>query len=374
MHQQPRKNHWYIIISLFTLLLYSLLWGGIPTDVAQANSDGQPQATRALYLPLVVGGSTGSESAPTATPTATATGLPTATPTTAPTATPTATTQPQTLPVQLVATWFSGNAPLNDFYNPQTGEWRDVNGLGQMYLFAANGEYTYTGFLRLQNGACRSEVSTFTQGVAAVNGNALTLTPSLVKTRSVMICGSTSETITDGPYDPIIQPWRFTDGEDGHEQLTIGTASEATTFYKAGMVNSLVGSWLNNGLAPAGFYEPSTGQFDLNSAEGMWFDFSTAATYRFGEHSHGSADGQGCFYEWWIYQQGTIEVVGGRLTVTPESGVRRWFNSCQPEQVTQESWLDDARDYTWFYRDRATEVKLVIIPLSPFVEFIFQRP
>ena len=39
-----------------------------------------------------------------------------------------------------------------------------------------------------------------------------------------------------------------------------------------------------------------------------------------------------------------------------------------------DAWLDDARDYTWFYRDRNADIRLVIIPLSPFVEFIFHRP
>ncbi|MCB0126037.1 MAG: hypothetical protein KDE58_27460, partial [Caldilineaceae bacterium] len=65
---------------------------------------------------------------------------------------------------------------------------------------------------------------------------------------------------------------------------------------------------------------------------------------------------------------------GGRLSMTPQSGMLRQQNSCPPYDAAQNAWLDDARDYTWFYRDRTTEIKLVIIPLSPFVEFIFHRP
>jgi hypothetical protein len=273
-----------------------------------------------------------------------------------------------------VATWYNGNAPLNDFYDPQTGEWRAVNGLGQMVEFAANGIYTYTGFLRLQVGACRSEVATFKGGTATIAGNALTMTPTHVKTRSVMICGSTEETITDGPYDPIIQPWGIAETDGGQEQLTIGTASEAVTYYKAGMVASLAGLWQSATLGPAGFYDPTTEQFDLESPEGMWFDFGVDGRYRYGERNHGQEDEQGCMNQWWIYQEGTFALVGGRITITPQTGMLHQQNSCPPFEPTQGPWLDDARDYTWFYRDRTTDVKLVIIPLARFIEFIFYRP
>ncbi|MCB1512635.1 MAG: hypothetical protein KDJ36_17205 [Hyphomicrobiaceae bacterium] len=351
-------------MGLLTLLLL-FIFGTVQSWAAPAAVE-QPEATSAVYLPIVNGVQANqATSTPTATPTV-------AVPTATPTVMPTPTIQPSNrLPDELAATWYSGNAPLNDFYNPQTGEWRDVNGLGQMYVFSDDGSYTYTGFLRLQIGACRSEVSTFKQGTAVADNSALRLTPILVKTRSITICGSREESFTDGPYDQIIQPWIVDEGEDGHEVLTVGTAAEATTYYKAGMVKSLVGVWHSGALTPTGFYEPTTNQFELESAEGMWFDFMGNSTYRFGEHSHSQADAEGCFMEWWVYQEGTIDVVGGRITVTPAQGTRRLLNSCQPDQPNQEPWLDDARDYTWFYRDRSTAVKLVIIPLSVFVEFIF---
>jgi hypothetical protein len=56
--------------------------------------------------------------------------------------------------------------PPTDFSNPATGQCRDTNGLGQMYMFGADGGYTYAGFLRLQNGQCRTEVSAYQQGQA----------------------------------------------------------------------------------------------------------------------------------------------------------------------------------------------------------------
>ena len=368
------KQHNYLTSGLLGVILTLALVGVSEWRSVYAVDAGESDTTNAIYLPIVTVGK--AEAQPIATPTftATPTTASTATPTTTPTVKPTVTTIPSTLPHQLVATWYSGNAPLNDFYNPQTGEWRDVNGLGQMIVFANDGAYTYTGFLRLQVGACRSEVSTYKQGTAAVSGNALTLTPTLVKTRSLMICGNTQETITDGPYDPIIQPWTFVDGDDGHEQLTIGTASEATTYYKAGMVQSLAGVWQSDDLGPIGFYSPATTTFDLESSEGMWFDFGLDGRYRYGERNHGTADDEGCFNQWWIYQEGTYTVVGGRLSMTPQTGMLRQQNSCPPYEAVQNPWLDDARDYTWFYRDRNADIKLVIIPLSPFIEFVFERP
>ena len=106
----------------------------------------------------------------------------------------------------------------------------------------------------------------------------------------------------------------------------------------------------------------------------MWFDFGADGSYRYGEHNHGDGGAQGCVNQWWIYQAGTFHMVGGRITITPASGVVRQQNSCTPTQPTQAPWLDEVRDYTWLYRDRTTAIKLVLIPLSPFVEFIFTRP
>lgn len=369
MYQRECIYPTIVTIALCCVTSLLCLWFGTGTAAAQDD------VINAVYLPLVAGKPTGDSAQSTVTPTATAvaTATPTATATVSPTPTPTATRQPQTLPAAIVATWYNGNAPLNDFYNPDTGEWRDANGLGQMVEFAANGVYTYTGFLRLQVGACRSEVSTFKGGTATIADNALTMTPSHVKTRSVMICGSTQESITDGPYDPIIQPWGIAETDGGQEQLTIGTASEAVTYYKAGMVASLAGLWQSAALGPD-FYDPATEAFDLESAEGMWFDFGLDGHYRYGERNHGQEDDQGCVNQWWIYQEGIFAVVGGRLSMTPQSGMLRQQNSCPPFEPMQGPWLDEARDYTWFYRDRTTEVKLVIIPLSRFIEFIFQRP
>jgi len=374
--QKHAIYQWKNVVVCLGLALLCGVCSDVKNLAAQAPIAAQSDTTNAIYLPVVVGQAISSGNQPNNTPTATST--PTATDMPAATATPTAmvtpvataapTAQPNTLPAEIVGVWYSGNAPLNDFYNPQTGEWRDANGLGQMYVFAATGAYTYTGFLRFQTGACRSDVSTFKQGVAQTNGATIVLDPEHVKTRTVIVCGSTSESITEGPFDPVSLAWSVNEDSGGREQLTIGTDP---AYYKAGMANSLVGVWHSDELTSTGFYDPASNQFDLASPLGMWFAFGADATYRFGEHSQGETDAQGCVVEWWIYQTGSISVVGGRISVTPQSGELRLHNSCNPDAPTQNPWLDEARDYTWLYRDRTSAIKLVLIPLARFVEFIF---
>lgn len=370
------QHHIYQVIGLCGLTLLCGLWLGAKNLAAQASVAAPANGPHAIYLPVVAGRATtdgenqgGTPTADPPTPTATtpaATASPTATATGVATATPTP--PPNSLPAEMVGTWYSGNAPLNDFYNPQTGEWRDANGLGQMYVFAATGAYTYTGFLRIQTGACRNEVSTFKQGSARTDGATLILAPKQVKTRTVTVCGNTTDSITEGPYDAISQAWRVGEDSGGREQLSI---DEDTSYYKAGMANSLVGVWHSDELLSNGFYNPATNQFALESPLGMWFEFGADATYRFGERNHGEADGQGCILDWWIYHEGSISVVGSRLTVTPQAGVLRLRNSCNPDAATQNPWVDDVRDYTWLYRDRTSAIKLVLIPLARYVEFIF---
>ena len=125
------------------------------------------------------------------------------------------------LPTEMVATWSSGIAPLQDFYNPITGEWRKASGLGQMYHFGSNGHYVYAAYLRLQTGLCISEVSTYREGKAKATSDKITLTPTLAKTRTVIQCGSNSETVTDGPFDPVTMSYDVMANAQGQHQLTL---------------------------------------------------------------------------------------------------------------------------------------------------------
>ncbi|MCX6050050.1 MAG: hypothetical protein NT075_33545 [Chloroflexi bacterium] len=377
------NRQWLIGKLLACFVLLSLIISDLYTNItfAQGALTQTTTTNSLLFLPMITNGN-GGDKPPSAPPTATTrpdSATPTATATTAPdlpTPTPTATATPiipaRNLPAALVGTWFNGNAPLNDFYNPQTGEWRDVSGLGQMYVFAADGAYTYTGFLRIQTGTCRSEVSTFKQGVAESDGATLVLHPTHTRTRTVIICPTAQESITEGSQAPVNVGWTIGDDGLGREQLSITEGESVTHYAKRGMATALVGTWDSDELTSADFYDPATDTFNLASPLGMWFKFAADGTYTYGEHSHGTPDAQGCVVTWWVYQAGTMTVSGSNLTPKPATGALRLENSCNPDQPSQEAWLDAERTYVWLFRDQATAPKLVLIPLERYVEFIFK--
>jgi hypothetical protein len=136
------------------------------------------------------------------------------------------------LPSKLAGTWYSGVAPLRDFYNPLTGEWRKANGLGQMYHFESNGRFVYAAFLRLQTGLCITEVSTYRVGKAKATSDTITMTPTLAKTRTVIQCGSNSETVTDGPFDPVPMNYEVTANAQGQHQLILTDKGTSMTLLR----------------------------------------------------------------------------------------------------------------------------------------------
>lgn len=302
--------------------------------------------------------------APPATPLPTSMPQPTSTPNPPP---PPAGPQ---LPAELLTTWYTGALPLTDFYDPQTGTWRAQNGLGETYTFAANGDYTYAGFLRLQNGQCLTEVSSYRAGKARAEGRELTLMPDIVKTRTVVRCGSNSDTTTDGPFDATTITYAVTDKTNGHIELVLTDGNNSTAFYRHGMVASLVGAWQRGGVVSSGFYDAATKQFAPQEAEGGWYRFHADGSYSFGEFGYG-VDDQGCALTAWIYQEGMLEIAGGRLTTTPVTGALRVDNACNPGAPVVQPYVEDARAYTWLFRDRESDPKLVLIPLEMFQEFIF---
>jgi hypothetical protein len=281
--------------------------------------------------------------------------------------------QPGTLPANLVGTWYSGNAPLIDFYDPTTGSWRDVSGLGQSYTFAADGSYTYAGFLRIQNGLCRTEVSTYRSGSAAVEDAALVVTAKIAKTRTVVVCGSTTDTTTEGPFTPVTLGWQVKDDELGRPKLVVQEGSQTSEYYKHGMVEALVGGWSLNGVASAGFYDAATGKWATPAQDGAWFRFTADGRYSFGEYLHG-VDDQGCATTTWVYQEGTLTVSGGRLSYQAADGRGRIENACAPGQVTDTPYVDPKLyEFTWELHDLTTAPKLAVSPMGEFRYIVFDR-
>lgn len=347
------------------LLCASLIIPLFTPGYVQADS---PNTTIGLFLPLVVksGNPGGDAATPTAQPTATST--PETTPTPAPlTPTPTPVNPP---PAALLGTWFVGNAPLNDFYNPDTGEWCDVNGLGQMYVFGADGAYTYTGFLRLQNGQCRSEVSVYKRGTISAQGETLLLNQSMARTRTVVICPTPQESIVEEGVAVTNLTWAVAYDNSGHQQLTVTQDDKPTVFARSGMEPTLVGAWRRGEVSSNGFYDPATTTFAPQTGDGIWFRFTIDGKYQYGEFGYGE-DNAGCKLTGWVYQEGTLAVVSGRLTTTPTSGMARMENECNPDQPRQEPWLDPVKSYAWSFQDWATAPKLLLIPLEKYVELLF---
>jgi hypothetical protein len=321
-----------------TLLCLLIAFGASLSSVyAQAQ---QP----VLYLPLILGGGTG----------------------TAPTPTPPL----GSLPAPLTGTWFSGQLLPRALYDPTTGQWGSANGLGQMYEFASDGSYTYQAFLRVENPGCFSEVSVYRQGTARVDGTSLSLRPATVKTRTVTNCGGRKETVTDGPYAVRSIPWSVGYDQFGVKQLTITEDGKTTSYFKDGMAEELVGSWHKGEITSTGFYDPATSVFAAQPGEGWWISIAADGRYRWGEFAH-TQDEQGCALTGWLYLEGTVSVSGSHITFTPGAGVARVENACTPVQPRQEPWKDDPKGFTWLFHDYPTSPKLVLMPDGRFEENVF---
>lgn len=133
-------------------------------------------------------------------------------------------------PAELAATWFTGVVPLIDFYDPVTGSWRAQNGLGETYTFNTDGTYVYAGFLRLQTGLCLTEVYSYRTGKAKAKADTLTLTPDVVRTRTVINCGTFSDTTTEGPLDEVTLNYEMIEESAGEAHLILTDSTSSTTF------------------------------------------------------------------------------------------------------------------------------------------------
>jgi hypothetical protein len=277
---------------------------------------------------------------------------------------------PGKLPAALAGTWFSGQLLPRALYDPATGRWGSANGLGQMYEFTANGGYTYLAFFRIENPGCRSEVTVYRQGSARAGSAGLTLQPTAVKTRTVIDCGGQKETVTDGPYNARTIPWSIGYDQYGIKRLTMTEDGKATSYYKDGMAEELIGTWRQGNITSAGFYNTATGVFAAQPGEGWWISISGDGRYRWGEFAYGQ-DGQGCALTGWVYLEGRVSVSGSHITFSPSAGVARVENACAPDQPRQEPWNDDAKGFTWLFRDPQASPKLVLMPDGRFAEYEF---
>ncbi len=277
---------------------------------------------------------------------------------------------PGELPAKLVGTWFYGQLLPRELYDPTTGPWGSANGLGQLYTFAANGDYTYLAFFRIETPGCTSEVSVFRSGTASAAGASLALRPATAKTRTVTYCGGRKESVTNGPYDEQTLSWGIGYSKFGVTELTLADGSGTMIYHKQGMAPQLAGAWHKGAISSAGFYDPATQAFAANPGEGWWISMAPSGSYRWGEFGYGR-DQQGCMMAIWLYLSGTAEVAGSHLTFTPSTGVVRVENECAPGEPVQQPWSEDAKGFTWALRDFPASPRLVLIPDGRFQEYEF---
>ena len=274
------------------------------------------------------------------------------------------------LPAEVVGTWFAGDLlPLN-FYDTTTGHWETPNGVGEMYIFNADGTFTYTGFARVQYQQCTGSVSVYREGRATEQDAHLILTPNTAKTRTVTACGSGDDSTTDGPYDPKQVAWSLAHDKFGKLELTLTVDEITKPFSKIGMVSELVGTWQNGQVTSVGFYDPATQTFGTPAGAGKWLRIHADGSYQAGEYDF-ATDMNNCQLTGWVYQEGELSVSGGLVTLRPTSGMARVENGCTPDQPQQEPWTDEDRSYTWLFWDWPASPKLVLIPQATFVEIVY---
>jgi hypothetical protein len=332
----------------------ALAWAGA-TSAAPA-----PEGVSQVFLPLVVqAGMPGT--APTQ-------------PTTPPTQpTPPPTQQPiGSVPAKLAHEWFAGSLTNISFYDRNSGSWSRPSGLGELYAFAVDGTYTYGGALSIQNGACLSEVTVYQTGVARAAAEELELKATFSRTRTRIVCGSTSDTTSEEL--PAIKrlPWRVAVGAQGRTELTLGAGDSAKAFALRGIDEPLLGAWQRGAVASQGFYDPATGQWAQPAGAGEWYRFAGDGRFTYGFYKQ-APDEQGCTLTLWVYQEGAFSMSGSLLTIRNTAGHGRLENGCTGE-VTDEPFVDEKLgEYTWGISAGAGDDRLELMRLMPFDSRVFNR-
>lgn len=309
-----------------------------------------PAAAFQVYLPLVRGAST--SPAPPAPPSPEPGGA---------------------LPASLAHQWFTGNLTTISFYDPATGAWSPPNGLGELYRFAVDGSYIYAGSLKIQNGACVSELSVYQSGVARAAAGELELRASLSRTRTRIICGGVSESVSEEL--PAIKrvAYRVAIGPEGRTELTLGAGNDARTFALLGIDEQLLGAWRAGGVSAQGFYEPATGQWAQPTAPGEWYRFAADGRFTYGRYIE-QQDEQGCTISAWAYQEGEFSMSGSRLTTRFTAGRGRLENSCLPDEVQDEPFvIVQQGEYAWQRLSDGQVQQLRLLQLIPFQSWTFDK-
>lgn len=277
------------------------------------------------------------------------------------------------LPASLARQWFTGNLTTISFYDRTTGTWSQPNGLGELYAFAPDGSYTYAGALSIQNGACVSEVSVYQTGVARAGASELELQATFSRTRTRVVCGSVSETVSEELPPVKRMPYRVAVGAEGRTELTLGSGDSAKTFSLLGIDEQLLGAWRMGGVSSRGFYDPATGRWARPAGPGEWYRFGADGRFEFGMYEQ-QQDEHGCTLSFWTYQQGEFTLSGSRLTTRFTSGRGRLENSCTPGQVRDEPFVVEQQgEFAWQVLSEGGAPQLRLLRLMPFGSWTYTK-
>jgi hypothetical protein len=303
----------YSAACLFTTIMIGALLTG-------ASAQPRPQSTGyTVALPLVLGGSSaggpgGNPSNPGGNP-----------------SNPTGNT-----PAELVGTWYSGQLLNTQLYDPAERQWHDAGGLGHTYTFEANGTYMLASALEIKSGMfCESHVWKYERGTVQAEGANLLLTPSTSRTRTVVDCGSHTDTELEGDHATITVPWQLGLDAQGHTTLQLNEAHGLTSYFKDGLSPQMLGAWRKGDVHAEDFYDPAANVWAAPTGEGEWYRFNADGSYQHGEVAleYGAGD---CNFVVLTYQTGRLSGSGSTIMLQPEGGMRTRANLCDTDQFTDQ--------------------------------------
>jgi hypothetical protein len=240
------------------------------------------------------------------------------------------------LPADLVGTWYSGQLLNRSYYNRDTGVWGSAGGLGQMFVFGADGGYTRVGSLQIGGGTtCTSSVDVYHTGTARIEGGQILLTPSYARTRTVT-CGTTTSD-TEGPYETTALPWRVGEDAQRHTRLWLTEPQGEAVYYRDGLAPQALGWWASGDGGAILLYDPTSGAWASPTGESsVWYAFQSDGTYHHGRVEAGFGDDP-CRPITMTYEIGTLTGSGAELRLQPTAALRHTVSLCDPSDYLDEA-------------------------------------
>ncbi|HEU5090517.1 MAG TPA: hypothetical protein VFT99_23845, partial [Roseiflexaceae bacterium] len=197
------------------------------------------------------------------------------------------------------------------------------------------------------------------------------LTPSLSRTRTVIHCGSSSDTELEGDHATYDVPWQVGQDEKGHTQLALTEAQGVTTYFKDGIAPQMLGTWRRGAVQSEGFYNPATGEFAYPTGKGEWIRFKADGTFERGEVDFEYISDE-CNRAIVTYQTGTFTGSGSLITLHGTGGMRTRANLCDlNDQTDEQLGAVESQRWTWSLADDGNTLGMIRIEV--FRQYTYER-